>query len=144
MARSVLIVKSRRSDGQILAVISKQRQPALLAQLSPLKMTVVCAEQAIDIERIVSDGAAFQVAILPAASSPAEWWALWGELCQIEPRPEVLVYAKDASFRLWTGVLDMGGFDVIVEPFSDLEIQGAILRAAQSFKNRNLRNDSAE
>jgi DNA-binding NtrC family response regulator len=142
MARSALIVKSRSSDVRILAVISKELQSALLTQLAPLKIPVVCAERALDIGRLISQGAVFQVAILPAASSHVEWWALWGELCLIDPRPEILVYAQAASFQLWTGVLDMGGFDVIVEPFSDMEIQGAVLRAIQSFKKRSKRNHS--
>lgn len=144
MARSAPIVKSRSSDVRILAVISKQLQPSLLQQLAPLEMSVVCAERALEIGRLVSQGAVFQVAILPAASSHTEWWALWGELCQIDPRPEILVYAQATSFQLWTGVLDMGGFDVIVQPFSDLEIQGAVLRAIQSFKQRNANSESAQ
>ncbi len=144
MARSALIVKSRSTDVRILAVISKQLQQALLQQLAPLKMTVVCAERALEVGQLVSQGAVFQVAMLPAASSHAEWWALWGELCQIDPRPEILVYTQATSFQLWTGVLDMGGFDVIVQPFSDIEIQGAVQRAIQSFEARKEGNDSTE
>ncbi len=121
----------------------EQLQPALLKKLAPLKMPIVFAERAVEIARLVSQGDVFHVAILPAASSAAEWWALWGELCLIDPRPEVLVYAHTNSFQLWTGVLDMGGFDVIVEPFSDTEIQEAVLRAVESFKNHSIRNDSA-
>ena len=30
----------------------------------------------------------------------------------------------------------MGGYDVIVEPFSDEELQDAVLRAAKSFEER--------
>lgn len=137
-------MKSRSTDVRILAVISKQLQQALLQQLAPLKMTVVCAERALEVGQLVSQGAVFQVAMLPAASSHAEWWALWGELCQIDPRPEILVYTQATSFQLWTGVLDMGGFDVIVQPFSDIEIQGAVQRAIQSFEARKEGNDSTE
>src|SRR5271168_3565146 len=108
MARSALLVKRRSSDVRILAVISEQLQPALLKQLAPLEVTVVCVERAFEIGRLISEGAVFQVAILPAASSHVEWWALWGELCLIDPRPEILVYAETNSFQLWTGVLDMG------------------------------------
>lgn len=117
-------------------------QPGLLRQLAPLKLTVVCATRALEIARLISHGAVFEVAILPAASSQAELWALWGELCLIDPRPEILVYAQAASFQLWTGVLDMGGFDVIEYPFSDVEIQGAVLCAVDSFKERTRGNQS--
>jgi len=53
-----------------------------------------------------------------------------------------LVYAHTASFQLWSGVLEVGGYDVIVEPFTDEEIQRAVLRAARSFKER-CSNESA-
>jgi hypothetical protein len=47
-----------------------------------------------------------------------------------------LVYAQSANFQLWSGVLESGGYDVIVAPFTDREIQGAVLRAAASFEER--------
>jgi DNA-binding NtrC family response regulator len=132
-------VESIGCDVRVLAVIPEEMQPALLRQLAPLKMTVVCAGRALEITRLVERGAVFQVAILPSASSDAEWWALWGELSLIDPRPEILVYARSTTFQLWTGVLDMGGFDVIVQPFSDAEIQDAVLRAVRCFKERTRR-----
>jgi hypothetical protein len=38
---------------------------------------------------------------------------------------------------LWSGVLESGGYDLLVEPFSDEELQGAVLRAAKSFHEKN-------
>jgi DNA-binding NtrC family response regulator len=137
-------VKRIGGDVRVLAVVPEQMRPALLRQLAPLKLNVVCAERALEIARLVSQEDVFQVAILPAASSHAESWAIWGEVCLIDPRPEILVYSQATSFQLWTNVLDMGGFDVIVQPFSDLEIQGAVLRAAQSFRARTRKSRSVE
>ena len=129
-------MKGHGGDVRVLAVVPDQMQAELLKQLAPLKMTVVCVGRALEVASILSREPAFQVVILPASSSDGEWWALWGELCLLDPRPEILVYARSASFQLWTGVLDMGGFDVIVQPFSDLDIQRAVLRAARCFKER--------
>jgi hypothetical protein len=39
-----------------------------------------------------------------------------------------------AIFQLWSSVLESGGYDVIVEPFTDEERQGAVLRAARSLE----------
>lgn len=125
---------------RVLAVVPEQMQPDLLRQLAPLKISVVCAGRALEVARFISQGAVFQVALLPAACSDTEWWALWGEVCLIDPRPEILVYSRSTTFQLWTGVLDMGGFDVIVYPFSDLEIQSSVLRAVRSFKERAVRS----
>jgi DNA-binding NtrC family response regulator len=129
---------------RVLAAVPEQMQPELLRELAPLKISVVCAGRALEVARLISQGTVFQVAILPAASSDPEWWALWGEVCLIDPRPEILVYARSTTFQLWTGVLDMGGFDVIVYPFSDLEIQSSVLRAVRSFKERAVRSQFPE
>ena len=51
-------------------------------------------------------------------------------------RPAILVYAREATFQLWSGVLESGGYDVIAEPFSDVEIRTAVLQAAQNFEER--------
>jgi DNA-binding NtrC family response regulator len=144
MPRLAVNVKRHCGDIQILAIVPARLRPMLAKQLAPLEMTVVCAERASEIGQLINDGKTFQVAILPAASSHAEWWALWGELCLMDPRPEILVYAQSNSFQLWTAVLDMGGFDVLVEPFSDREIQEAVLRAVQSFKKRGTASDSPQ
>jgi FixJ family two-component response regulator len=76
------------------------------------------------------------VALLPATLPDSDWWALWGSISLLNPRPAILVYAQTADFQLWSGVLEAGGYDVIVEPFTDQEIQGAVIRAAASFEER--------
>lgn len=37
-------------------------------------------------------------------------------------------------------VLEIGGYDVIVEPLTDDELQRAVIRAARSFRERCLEN----
>lgn len=61
---------------------------------------------------------------------------LWGALALLNARPAILVYAREATFQLWSGVLELGGYDVVVEPFSDSDLQNAALRAAKSFEQR--------
>ena len=53
-----------------------------------------------------------------------------------EPTAGPLGIRPHGDFQLWSGVLEAGGYDVIVEPFTDREIQGAVLRAAASFEER--------
>jgi hypothetical protein len=67
----------------------------------------------------------FHVALVPAVPSDFDWWALWGLLSLLKPRPALLVYAREASFELWADVLDSGGYDVIPEPFSEYELRRA-------------------
>ena len=137
------IVDEQGNEIRILAVGSGEMQARLARQLAPLQTRIERVSRAGEIARFVSDGEIFNVAIVPVTLPSAEWWAVWGELCLLNPRPAILVYARAATFELWTSVLDLGGYDVIVEPFSEREIQKAVLRAAQSFKERPA-SDAAE
>jgi DNA-binding NtrC family response regulator len=48
----------------------------------------------------------------------------------LQPEAEVVVCARLADERLWTEVLDAGGFDVLAEPYQDLEVERIVARAA--------------
>ena len=73
---------------------------------------------------------------MPAVLPENGWWSLWGEIALLNPRPEILVYAHEATFQLWSGVLEIGGYDVIEEPFAEEKLQDAVNRAAHSFEER--------
>jgi DNA-binding NtrC family response regulator len=105
-------------------------------------MSIDFISKAAELSHLALSRTSYHVALLPAALPDNGWWALWGEIALLNPRPEILVYAHTASFQLWSGVLEVGGYDVIVEPFTDDEIQQAVLRAAKSFKER-CSNESA-
>jgi FixJ family two-component response regulator len=120
-----------------MALVPRGKCRELTWRLEPLDIRLVCVESATDLIRVVGNRRVFEVAIVPATLPDAEWWPLWGELCLLNPRPAILVYAQTATFQLWTGVLEAGGYDVILEPFSDREVQEAVLRAARSFRQRD-------
>jgi DNA-binding NtrC family response regulator len=121
---------------QIFALASAEMQRELRRQLAPLGVTLIFIERAAELSYITRGQASYHVALLPAALPDADWWALWGSISLLNPRPALLVYAHTANFQLWSGVLEAGGYDVIVEPFTDREIQAAVLRAAASFEER--------
>ena len=125
-----------RETVQVFALASPEMQRELRRQLAPLGVTVIFIERAAELSYITRGQASYHVALLPAALPDADWWALWGSISLLNPRPALLVYAHTANFQLWSGVLEAGGYDVIVEPFTDREIQGAVLRAAASFEER--------
>jgi DNA-binding NtrC family response regulator len=121
---------------RLLALASLQMQGQIRRQLAPLGVTIDFVSSAAEVSHLVLNRALYQVALLPAVLPDNGWWSLWGEIAVLNPRPEILVYAHSASFRLWSGVLEMGGYDVIAEPFTDDELQQAVSRAAQSFAER--------
>jgi PleD family two-component response regulator len=121
---------------RILLVVPAERRRELARQLLPLHAHLVFANSSGQTEEPINDDDIFQVAILPATFSDIAWWNLWGVLGLLNKRPAILVYAREATFQLWSGVLESGGYDLIVEPFSDVEIRSAVLQAAQNFEER--------
>jgi PleD family two-component response regulator len=122
----------------ILLVMPAERRRQIARQLLPLHAHLVFVNSSGQTEETINDDEVFQVAILPASLSDTAWWNLWGTLGLLHRRPAILVYAREATFQLWSGVLESGGYDVIVEPFSDVEIRSAVLQAAQNFEERLL------
>jgi DNA-binding NtrC family response regulator len=122
---------------RILAVVPPSRRGELSRQLAALNANVLFVARSAEAATVIRNGDVFQVALLPASLSDTDWWELWGVLALMNPRPAMLVYAREASFQLWSGVLELGGYDVIVEPFSDEELLDAVQRAARSFEERD-------
>jgi DNA-binding NtrC family response regulator len=129
-------VTETHNEIRVLALIPAEIQGQVRRQLAPLGVTIDFVNKATELSHPALSRTLYQVALLPAALPDTGWWSLWGEIALLNPRPEILVYARTASFQLWSGVLEAGGYDVIVEPFTEGELQGAILRAAKSFNDR--------
>lgn len=129
-------MSARQSELRILAVVPLSRRGEISRQLAALNADVLFVARSVEAATLMHEGDVFQVALLPASLSDTDWWELWGVLANLNARPALLVYAREASFHLWSGVLELGGYDVIVEPFSDEELQDAVLRAAKSFEER--------
>jgi FixJ family two-component response regulator len=78
----------------------------------------------------------YAVALIPASLPAHEWWILWGLLVTMEPQPSILVYTLSSDFPMWSGVLEAGGFDVLVAPFTEANLRKAIESAANYFYQR--------
>ena len=121
---------------KILALIALDKQEAIRRQILSFGMVPVLVSHAAQLGAHIRSGESYPVVLLPASLPNTEdWWSLWGELAMLSPKPALLVYAPTASFQLWSGVLDAGGFDVIVEPLTDAKLKDAVTRAAESFRS---------
>ena len=129
-------VATQSSVLRILIVVSPERRTEIARQLAPLHAELVFVSHRDETAQTIHEDDVFQVALLPATLSDTDWWGLWGVLGLLNRRPAILVYAREATFQLWSGVLESGGYDLIVEPFSDVEIRSAVLQAAQNFEER--------
>ena len=126
----------KNSPVRILALAPEEMQGQIRRQLASLRVTIDFITKAAEVSHLALRRNGYHVALLPAVLPDNGWWSLWGEIAVFNPRPEVLVYAHAATFQLWSGVLEMGGYDLIVEPFTEEELQRAVTRAAQSFLER--------
>lgn len=137
-------MSAQQTQLRILAVVPSSRRDELSRQLAPLNAAVLFVARSVEAATAIREGEVFQVALLPACLSDTDWWELWGVLALMNPRPALLVYAREATFQLWSGVLELGGCDVIVEPFSDEELRDAVLRTAKCFEERLPDNSQTE
>jgi DNA-binding NtrC family response regulator len=131
-----ITVAGKTDEVRILAVITAETELQIKSHLNSFGMHAVLVTRANQLRHIVRSGVVFHVILLPAAVPEMDWWTIWGELASLTPRPAILVYAPSASFSLWSDVLDAGGYDVIVQPFTDEKLRDAVLRAAESFALR--------
>jgi len=136
MAVREAFVTAQSNKLRMLAVVPPDRRAEIARQLAPLKPDLLFLDRLAEAQVAIREDDVFQVALLPASCSDTDWWELWGVLALLNPRPAILVYARKATFLLWSGVLELGGYDVIVDPFSDETLQGAVLGAAKSVEEQ--------
>jgi DNA-binding NtrC family response regulator len=128
---------------RILAVVSVGMQEEIRRQIVSFGMIPVLVNNAMHLAPHIRAEEVFHVVLLPASLPNTEdWWAIWGEVVLLNPKPAILVYAHSDTFQLWSGVLEAGGYDVIAEPFTDEKLRGALTRAAESY--RKLSSESSE
>lgn len=144
MAVREVLVNALGTELRMLAVVPPDRRAEIARQLAPLKPDLLFLERLAKAEFVIREDDVFQVALLPASLSDTDWWELWGVLALLSPRPAILVYAREVTFLLWSGVLELGGYDVIVDPFSDETLRGAVLAAAMSFEERRPNGSQSE
>jgi len=137
-------VNAQGIELRMLAVVPPDRRVEIARQLAPLKPDLLFLERLAEAEFAIREDDVFQVALLPASLSDTDWWELWGVLALLNPRPAILVYARKVTFLLWSGVLELGGYDVIADPFSDESLQGSVLGAAKSFEERRTNGSQPE
>ena len=117
---------------RVLAVVATAMREKLDRQIRSFGMVPVLANSATQLSSRIRSGEEYQVVLLPASlPNPEDWWSIWGDVATLRPRPAILVYAHTATFQLWSGVIEAGGYDVIVEPLTDEKLRDALLRSAE-------------
>lgn len=112
-----------------LVVMAAERASTLVRCLGRLGSTVLttstCGEAAALLRSEPGVGVVLTDLVLPDGS----WCDVLNQVLDLRPEAEVVVCARLADERLWTDVLDAGGFDVLAEPYQDLEVERVVTRA---------------
>jgi DNA-binding NtrC family response regulator len=120
----------------ILALVSNRTRAAIERKAAAHGLDVAFIESVSELTALVHADKRFSVAILPATLPDTGIWALWGQVRLLNPRPEILLYAPSVDFPTWSGVLEAGGHDVLVDPFSADEFYRAVMNAKNAFEKR--------
>lgn len=120
----------------VLALMSPEMRLIFEQRLAPVHIDITFVRKVVELLALIRDGWTFSVILLPASLPDDEQWAVWGDLALLMPRPEVVIYTRTANFDLWSGVLELGGHDVLAEPFSAEDVQRTVLGAKQAFEQR--------
>jgi DNA-binding response OmpR family regulator len=73
---------------------------------------------------------------------PGSWKDLQAELPRSVELPLLIVTSRFADDRLWAEVLNMGGYDVLIKPFDQMELYRVLSLAWHNWDNTAARNRS--
>ena len=123
------------STGDVLALIPYDMQRDMRHLVNAVAGVLTICGNADDFAQH-SRQKTYAVALIPASLPTHEWWTLWGLLSTMEPQPSILVYTLSSDFPMWSAVLEAGGFDVLVAPFTEVNLRTAVESATNYFYQR--------
>jgi FixJ family two-component response regulator len=126
---------TENSIGDVLALIPYDMQPSMRHLANAVVGVLTICDNADDFAQH-SRQKIYAVALIPASLPTQEWWTLWGLLSTMEPQPSILVYTLSSDFPMWSAVLEAGGFDVLVAPFTEVNLRTAVESATNYFYRR--------
>jgi DNA-binding NtrC family response regulator len=120
---------------KVLALVPDEMQRKMTAlERAVIGSLTSCHETVELVQHLRWEG--YSVVLLPATLPSQEWWNIWGVVNTMERRPSILVYAVRSDFQTWSGILEAGGFDVVVAPFTQHKLQEAISAATHDYEMR--------
>lgn len=117
---------------RVLALMPAGTQPQVARALGPVVADLMFLHDAGELAQIDRQRCPFDVLLAPAALLHEQWRLLWRELSSSEPRCAILVYSPRADFRMWAEALELGCFDVVVEPLEEERLREAVQQAFES------------
>jgi DNA-binding NtrC family response regulator len=112
-----------------LVVMVLERVPIFVRCLTRLHARVLTASNCSEADEFLRSEPAVGLVLTDLVLPDGSWCDVLSRAKDLQPEAEVVVCARLADERLWTEVLDAGGFDVLAEPYQDLEVERIVARA---------------
>ena len=77
-----------------------------------------------------------QVVIAESRLPDGDWKNVLLELDRLPSPPNLIVASRTADDRLWAEVLNIGGYDVLAQPFEAEELRRVVAAAGRQFGDR--------
>ncbi len=121
-----------------LLVMPPERRSSLIDHLTALDANVVTAGSCGEAAERLRDEPGVRVVLTDLVLPDGSWCDVLNRVGDLRAAAEVVVCARVADERLWTQVLEAGGFDVLVEPYQDREVSRIFVAAAAGRSPRHL------
>ena len=117
-----------------LVVMSERGCAHLLDQLQALQADVRTAASCAEAFDLLRDDPDVTLVLTDLYLSDGNWSDVLRQVRERHANAKVVVCLRVADERLWTQVLEAGGFDALVEPYQESEVR-RILHAAAGYRN---------
>ncbi len=118
-----------QSQPTALLVMSREQPCSLMNQLIAITAEVQVASSCERAAQLLRDNPDINLVLTDLCLPDGSWFDILNLVTELHPGAAVVACARVADDKLWTHVLEAGGFDVLVEPYEDQEVS-RILGAA--------------
>ncbi len=115
-----------------LLVMSQRRCAVLLDYLQAMDADVRTASSCADAFDLLRDDPGVNLVLTDLALPDGSWCDVLSWIQERYAQAKVVVCLRMTDERVWTQVLEAGGFDVMVEPYEDREVRRILQAAAGS------------
>lgn len=105
-----------------LLVMPPERRSDLLGHLAGIDAIVLTATSCGEAAQLLRDEPGVGLVLTDLALPDGSWFDVLNRVGDEHRDTKVVVCARVADERLWTQVLEAGGFDVLVEPYQAREV----------------------
>ncbi len=121
-----------------LIVMPQERRSRLLDHLTGMPGNILTASSCGEAVEVLRYDPEVRVVLTDLTLPDGSWFDVLNRVSDLNACVEVVVCARVADERLWTQVLEAGGFDVLVEPYQEGEVQRILGAAAMGRATHHL------